>query len=313
MSKKQLSPKLFACSQSMILAEKIAKEYGVPLGKVKTTKFSDGEFQPAFEESVRGRRVFIIGSTFPTADNLMEMLLMLDAAKRASARHITAVMPYFGWARQDRKDQPRVAIGAKLVANLLQAAGATRIMTMDLHADQIQGFFEKPVDHLYASTIFLPYLKSLNLTNVTVASPDMGGSKRAYAYSKYLESDVVICYKQRLKANVIDTMELIGEVEGRHVILVDDMIDTGGTLAKAADLMIEKGALSVRAVCTHPILSGRAYEHIENSKLLELIVSDTIPLKRESSKIKVVSCAPLFADVMHKVQDNRSISGQFLM
>ena len=313
MERPYLEPKIFACSQSKELAENIAKHYGSTLGNVVVTKFSDGEFQPAFAESVRGRRVFIIGSTFPSADNLMEMLLMLDAAKRASARHITAVIPYFGWARQDRKDQPRVAIGAKLVANLLQTAGATRIMTMDLHADQIQGFFEKPVDHLFASTIFLPYINKLNLENLTVASPDMGGSKRAYAYSKFLESEVVICYKQRLKANIISTMELIGEVNGRHVILVDDMIDTGGTLAKAADLMMEKGALSVRAICTHPILSGEAYERIENSKLLELIVSDTIPLKRESSKIKVVTCAPLFADVMHKVQDNTSISGQFLM
>ena len=313
MSSNQLAPKLFACSQSTVLAEKIAKEYGAELGKVKTTHFSDGEFQPAFEESVRGRRVFLIGSTFPNADNLMEMLLMLDAAKRASARHITAVMPYFGWARQDRKDQPRVAIGAKLVANLLQSAGATRIMTMDLHADQIQGFFEKPVDHLFASTIFMPYIKNLNLDNLTIASPDMGGSKRAYAYSKHLHSDVVICYKQRKKANVISHMELIGDVEGKNVILVDDMIDTGGTLAHAADLMIERGAKSVRAICTHPILSGNAYEKIENSGLTELIVSDTIPLKKATSKIKVVSCAPLFADVMHKVQDNTSISGQFLM
>lgn len=313
MAANQLSPKLFACSQSTELAEKIAKEYGAELGKVKVSRFSDGEFQPAFEESVRGRRVFIIGSTFPNADNLMEMLLMLDAAKRASARHITAVMPYFGWARQDRKDKPRVAIGAKLVANLLQAAGATRIMTMDLHADQIQGFFEKPVDHLFASTIFLPYVKSLKLENLTIASPDMGGSKRAYAYSKYLESDVVICYKQRKKANVISHMELIGDVEGRHVILVDDMIDTGGTLAKASDIMMERGALSVRAICTHPILSGEAYERIENSSLTELIVSDTIPLKKSTSKIKVVTCAPLFADVMHKVQENTSISDKFLM
>lgn len=313
MSLSTLKPKLFACQQSMELAEKIAKEYGAELGKVKTTHFSDGEFQPAFEESVRGRRVFIIGSTFPSTDNLMEMLLMLDAAKRASARHITAVMPYFGWARQDRKDKPRVAIGAKLVANLLQAAGATRIMTMDLHADQIQGFFEKPVDHLYASTIFMPYINELNLDNLTIASPDMGGSKRAYAYSKYLMSDVVICYKQRKKANVIGHMELIGDVKGKNVILVDDMIDTGGTLTRAADLMIERGALSVRAICTHPILSGGAYEKIENSKLTELIVSDTIPLKKEISKIKVVSCAPLFADVMHKVQSNTSISDQFLM
>jgi len=313
MHSSQLSPIIFACRQSLDLAEKIAESYGIPLGNVEISKFSDGEFQPALVDSVRGRRIFIIGSTFPNSDNLMEMLLMLDAAKRASARHITAVIPYFGWARQDRKDRPRVAIGAKLVANLIQAAGATRIMTMDLHADQIQGFFEKPVDHLYASTIFLPYLKELELENLTVASPDMGGSKRAYAYSKYLQSDVVICYKQRVKANVIDVMELIGEVEGRHVILVDDMIDTGGTLAKAADVMMEKGALSVRAVCTHPILSGDAYDKIENSQLLELIVTDTIPLKRESSKIKVVSCAPLFANVMHKVQDNNSISGQFLM
>ncbi|WP_372745228.1 ribose-phosphate pyrophosphokinase [Lutibacter sp.] len=309
----QLEPKIFACRQSKELAIEIAKHYGSDLGNVVISNFSDGEFQPALVDSVRGRRIFIVGSTFPNSDNLMEMLLILDAAKRASARHITAVIPYFGWARQDRKDQPRVAIGAKLVANLLQAAGATRIMTMDLHADQIQGFFEKPVDHLYASTIFLPYIKSLNLENITVASPDMGGSKRAYAYSKYLESEVVICYKQRLKANVIDTMELIGDVAGRNVILVDDMIDTGGTLTKAADIMMEKGALSVRAICTHPILSGNAYERIEKSKLQELIVSDTIPLKRACSKIKVVSCAPLFADVMHKVQDNRSISGQFLM
>ncbi len=313
MSANQLSPKIFACSQSVELAEKIAKEYGAELGNVKTTHFSDGEFQPAFEESIRGRRVFLIGSTFPTADNLMEMLLMIDAAKRASARHITAVMPYFGWARQDRKDKPRVAIGAKLVANLLQAAGATRIMTMDLHADQIQGFFERPVDHMFASTIFLPHVKELGLDNLTIASPDMGGSKRAYAYSKFLNSDVVICYKQRKKANVISHMELIGDVEGKNVILVDDMIDTGGTLTKAADLMMERGALSVRAICTHPILSGEAVDRIEKSSLIELIVSDTIPLKRESSKIKVVSCAPLFADVMHKVQQNISISDKFLM
>ena len=309
----QLSPKIFACSQSTELAKNIAKEYGVALGNIETTHFSDGEFQPAFEESVRGRRVFLIGSTFPSADNLMEMLLMCDAAKRASARHITAVMPYFGWARQDRKDKPRVAIGAKLVAKLLESAGATRIMTMDLHADQIQGFFEKPVDHLFASTIFLPYVKSLNLDNLTIASPDMGGSKRAYAYSKYLESDVVICYKQREKANVISHMELIGDVKGKNVILVDDMIDTGGTLTKAANLMMERGAKSVRAICTHPILSGDAYERIQNSQLTELIVSDTIPLKKSVSKIKVVTCATLFADVMHKVQDNTSISGQFLM
>ncbi len=305
--------KIFACSQSVYLAEKISKEYGIPLGKVSLSHYSDGEFQPSYEESIRGLRVFIVCSTFPSSENLMELLLMIDAAKRASARHITAVMPYFGWARQDRKDKPRVPIGAKLIAKMLEAAGATRIMTMDLHADQIQGFFEKPVDHLFASTIFLPYVQSLKLENLTIASPDMGGSKRAYAYSRFLESDVVICYKQRKQANIIDTMELIGDVKGRNVILVDDMIDTGGTLAKAADLMIEKGALSVRAICTHPVLSGSAYEKIENSQLTELIVTDSIPLKKESSKIKVVSCAPLFAEVMHMVQHNNSISGKFII
>lgn len=305
--------KIFSCSNSTYLAEKIANHYGVSLGKVTFSTYSDGEFQPSFEESIRGLRVFLVCSTFPSSDNLMELLLMIDAAKRASARHITAVIPYFGWARQDRKDKPRVPIGAKLVAKLLETAGATRIMTMDLHADQIQGFFEKPVDHLFASTIFLPYLKSLNLQDLTIASPDMGGSKRAYAYSKFLNSDVVVCYKQRKQANIIESMELIGEVTNRHVVLVDDMIDTGGTLAKAADLMIERGALSVRAVCTHAILSGDAYEKIENSKLTELIVTDSIPLKKQSNKIKVVSCAALFADVMRNVQQNNSISGTFLM
>ena len=313
MQAEKLSPKIFASSQSVALAEKIAESYGMELGKVKKNLFSDGEYQVCFEESIRGRRIFLIGSTNPPNDNLMEMLLMIDAAKRASARHITAVMPYFGWARQDRKDQPRVPIAAKLVAKILQAAGATRIMTMDLHADQIQGFFEVPVDHLFASKILLPHVEALHLDNITIASPDMGGSKRAYAYSKYLKCEVVICYKQRKKANVIDTMEVIGNVEGRNIILVDDMVDTAGTLTKAADIMMERGALSVRALTTHAILSGPAYERIEKSDLKELIVTDTIPLKRQSSKIKVVSCAPLFADVMKKVQTNTSISGQFIM
>ncbi|MDT0294831.1 ribose-phosphate pyrophosphokinase [Mesonia ostreae] len=313
MSQAVTDVKLFPCTQSMSLAQDIAKHYGISLGNVITSTYSDGEFQPSFEESVRGTRVFIIGSTNPSSDNLMEMLLMLDAAKRASARHITAVMPYFGWARQDRKDKPRVPIAAKLVAKMLEVAGATRIITMDLHADQIQGFFEKPVDHLFASTVFLPYLRNLHLDNLTIASPDMGGSKRAYAYSRALESDVVICYKQRAKANVISHMELIGEVTGKNVVLVDDMVDTAGTLTKAADLMMEKGAKSVRAICTHPVLSGNAYKKINNSKLEELIVTDSIPLKEKNDKIKVVTCAHLFADVMKAVHENKSISSKFLM
>ncbi|GEQ85118.1 ribose-phosphate pyrophosphokinase [Patiriisocius marinistellae] len=306
-------PKIFACKQSQSLAVDIAKAYGILLGNIITSTYSDGEFQPSFEESVRGCRVFLIGSTHPSSDHLMELLLMCDAAKRASARHITAVMPYFGWARQDRKDKPRVPIAAKMIAKMLETAGATRIITMDLHADQIQGFFEKPVDHLFASTIFLPYLRGLNLDNLTIASPDMGGSKRAYAYSKALNSDVVICYKQREKANIISHMELIGDVKGKNVVLVDDMVDTAGTLTKAADLMMERGALSVRAICTHPILSGSAYERLENSKLEELIVTDSIPLKQTSPKLRVLSCAKLFADVMLSVHGNKSISEKFLM
>jgi len=306
-------PKIFACTKSNALAKKIAEAYGTDLGNVLISRYSDGEFQPSFEESVRGARIFIIGSTHPSSENLMEMLLMLDAAKRASARHITAVMPYFGWARQDRKDKPRVPIAAKLIAKMLETAGATRIITMDLHADQIQGFFEKPVDHLFASTLFLPYLKSLNLDNLTIASPDMGGSKRAYAYSKALSCDVVICYKQRAKANVISHMELIGDVSGKNVVLVDDMVDTAGTLTKAADLMMERGALSVRAITTHGLLSGNAFERIENSKLQELIITDSIPVAKESGKLKVLTCADLFADVMHRVHHNTSIASKFLM
>ena len=305
--------KIFSCNQSKELCDKIAESYGIPVGKVSFSHYSDGEFQPSFEESVRGARIFIVGSTNPNSENLMEMLLMLDAAKRASARHITAVIPYFGWARQDRKDKPRVPIGAKMIAKIIEAAGATRIITMDLHADQIQGFFEKPVDHLFASTIFVPHIKSLNLDNLTIASPDMGGSKRAYAYSRFLESDVVICYKQRKKANLISHMELIGDVEGKNVVLVDDMVDTAGTLAHAANLMIEKGAKSVRAVCTHALLSRDAYTKIDESKLEQLIVTDSINNIKKNSKIKVLSCAELFASTMYNVHHNKSISSKFIV
>ena len=304
--------KLFSGSNSRYLAEKIANAFGQKLGDISFLKFSDGEFQVSFEETVRGSDVYIIQSTVPPADNLLELLLMVDAAKRASANEIVAVLPYFGFARQDRKDQPRVAIGAKLVANLLSAAGVTRIITMDLHADQIQGFFEVPVDHLYASSIFLPYVQNLNLPNLCIAAPDMGGAKRANAYAKYLNSEIVICYKQRTKANVVDSMTAIGEIEGRNIILVDDLVDTAGTLTKAADMMMDKGALSVRAIISHPVLSGKAYENIEKSKLVELIVTDTIPLKKECSKIKVISVADLFANVVRRVHNFESISSHFI-
>jgi len=312
-SKKFKEVKLFASSQSRDLAKKIAKALDITLGKVELQRFKDGEFKPSFKESIRGKRVFIVGSTFAPSDNLMEVLLMIDAAKRASAEFIDVVIPYFGWARQERKDEPRVPIAAKLVANMLEAAGASRIITMDLHADPIQGFFEIPVDHLYSSTIFVPYIQKLNLDKLVIASPDMGGSKRAYAYSKFLKSDVVICYKQRKRANVIGSMELIGDVRGKNVVLVDDIIDTGGTLVKAAQLMKEKGAESIRAVCTHALLSDNAQERIANSEILELVVTDSIPRKILSKKIKVLSCAPLFADVMHNVHVHRSISSKFIM
>lgn len=305
--------RLFSGIASNAVAEKIAKAYGQELGKVAHYRFSDGELQASYEESIRGQSVFIIQSTMPPADNLMELLLLIDAAKRASARHIIPVIPYFGYARQDRKDQPRVAIGAKLVADMLAVAGATRVMTMDLHADQIQGFFNVPVDHLYASTIFLPYIQSLNLSNLAIAAPDMGGSKRANAYAKHLNADLVICYKQRAKANVIESMTAIGEIEGKNVVLVDDLVDTGGTLCKAADMMMERGALSVRAVCTHPVLSGKAYDNIANSKLKELIVTDTIPLKQDSEKIRVISVADLFAKVISSVHNYESISSNFIV
>jgi len=304
--------RLFSGIASEVLAQKIADSYGRTLGKVSHYRFSDGELQVSYEESIRGQSVFIVQSTMPPADNLMEMLLLIDAAKRASARHIVAVLPYFGYARQDRKDKPRVAIGAKLVADMLAVAGATRVMTMDLHADQIQGFFNVPVDHLYASTIFHPYIQSLNLPNLTIAAPDMGGSKRANTYAKHLKAELVICYKQREKANVVEKMTAIGDIEGRNIVLVDDLVDTGGTLCKAGDMMMDRGALSVRAICTHPVLSGKAYENIEKSKLTELIVSDTIPLSQTSKKIKVISVADLFAKVISSVHNYESISSNFI-
>jgi ribose-phosphate pyrophosphokinase len=304
--------KIFSGTASLYLSELIAEKYGKELGKVSFTRFSDGEFQTAFEESIRGSDMFIIQSTFPPAENLFELLLMIDAAKRASARQIIAVIPYMGFARQDRKDKPRVAIGAKLVANLLQAAGCTRIITMDLHADQIQGFFDVPVDHLYSSSIFIPYIQSLNLENLTMAAPDMGGSKRANAYSKYLNAGMAICYKERKVHNQVERMTLIGEVEGRDVVLVDDIIDTAGTITMAADMIMDKGAKSVRAFCTHPVLSGKAYERIENSKITELVVTDTIPLKSQTDKIKVLSVSGLFADVVSKVHNYESISSNFI-
>lgn len=308
----QFNPvKLFSGSGTTELAEKIAKKYGHELGDVVLSRFSDGEFQPHFNESVRGCDVFLIQSTNPPTDNLMELLMMIDAARRASAHYVTAVIPYFGLARQDRKDKPRVAIGSKLVANLLVAAGINRIMTMDLHAAQIQGFFDIPVDHLDASVIFVPYIKSLGLTNLTVASPDMGGSYRARTFAKYFNAEVVICDKRRKRANEIESMTVIGDVTDQDIVLIDDMCDTAGTLSKAAALIMERGARSVRAVCTHAVLSGNAYETIQNSVLTELIVTDTIPLKQQCDKIKVLSTDVLFARAITNVNEHESISQLF--
>jgi ribose-phosphate pyrophosphokinase len=306
--------KIFAGRASQMLGEAVAKSFGISLGNVIVSEFSDGEFQPSFEETVRGQDVFIVQSTMPPADNLLELLLMVDAAKRASARKIIAVIPYFGLARQDRKDKPRVAIGAKLVANMLHAAGVNRLITMDLHADQIQGFFEFPVDHLYASTLFFSEVdKFVNVGDVVMAAPDVGGAKRANSYAKKLNTGLALCHKQRKKANEISEMTVIGDVEGKDVILVDDMCDTAGTLTKAADLFMERGAKSVRAFCTHAVLSGPAYERINNSNLTELIVTDTIPLKQQSDKIRVISTADLFADVIKSMIDNKSISSHFII
>lgn len=303
--------KIFSCGASETLAEKIASQYGVNLGAVVNNHFTDGEFQPEIKETVRGCDAFFVQSLTPPSDNLLELLLLIDAAKRASAHYITAVIPYFGYARQDRKDKPRVPISAKLIANLLTAAGASRVMTMDLHAPQIQGFFDIPVDHLDSSTIFIPYIKKLGLDNPVIGAPDMGGSKRARSFAEPLQADLVICDKHRKRANQVDEMHLIGDVDGRDVIIVDDMIDTGGTICKAAEMMLEKGAKSVRAFCTHAVLSGNAHERIANSALEELVVCDTIPMAQENPKINVLSVASLFANAIHNVYEYKSISSLF--
>jgi len=304
---------VFSGTATRYLAEKICQSLGCPLGKLQMTKFSDGEFAVSYEESIRGRDIFLVQSTFPNSDNLMELLLMIDAAKRASARTINAVIPYFGWARQDRKDKPRVSIGAKLVADLLSVAGVNRVITMDLHADQIQGFFNVPVDHLYASGVILPYLQSLNLENLVIASPDVGGSKRANAYAKYLGCPLVLCNKTRARANVVDTMQIIGEVEGKNVVIIDDMVDTAGTITKAADLMMKCGATSVRACASHCVMSGPASERVQDSALEEMVFTDSIPYTQRCAKVKQLSVADMFAETIRRVIANESISDQYLV
>ena len=308
--------KLFACKASKDFALKVAKALNLQLGDSDVFTFRDGEFQPSYNESVRGATVFIIQSTFPPTDNLFELLLMIDAAKRASAHKVIAVMPYFGWARQDRKDKPRVSIGAKLVANMLHAAGCDRVMTCDLHADQIQGFFDFPVDHIYASAVFLPYIEKMKLDNLAIAAPDMGGAKRANAYARYLQCPVIICHKSREKANVVGSITAIGDVAGKDVIIVDDMVDTAGTLAKAANVLKDMGAASVRACATHPVFSGPAYDRIAESALEEVIVSDTIPLSndpdKDKSKITVLTMTDMFAEIINKVYNYEEISSSFI-
>jgi ribose-phosphate pyrophosphokinase len=304
--------KVFSGTATSYLTEQICSFLGIELGKSSCPRFSDGEFEPCFEETIRGSYVFIVQSTFPPADNLWELLLMVDAAKRASAYKVIAVIPYFGYGRQDRKDKPRVSIGAKLVADVLSKAGVDRVITVDLHADQIQGFFDVPVDHLYASSVFIPYIKTMNLPNLVFASPDVGGTKRANAYAKLLETDLVICHKTRSKANLIENMTVIGDVVGKDVIIVDDIIDTAGTISTAADLFMQKGATSVRAFATHAILSGPAYQRINDSTLKEVYFTDTIPLHQQNEKIKIISMAPLLADVLDKVYYYKSISSFYI-
>ncbi len=304
---------VFSGTATRYLADKICQSLGCPLGKLQITKFSDGEFAVSYEQSIRGRDIFLVQSTFPNSDNLMELLLMIDAAKRASARTINAVIPYFGWARQDRKDKPRVSIGAKLVADLLSIAGVNRVITMDLHADQIQGFFDVPVDHLYASGVLLPYLQSLNLENLVIASPDVGGSKRANTYAKYLGCPLVLCNKTRARANVVATMQIIGEVEGKNVVIIDDMVDTAGTITKAADLMMEAGAKSVRACASHCVMSGPASDRVQESALEEIVFTDSIPYTQRCAKVKQISVADMFAETIRRVIENESISDQYLV
>ena len=305
--------KVFSGTKTRYLAEKICDNLGCKLGDVSITYFSDGEFEVCYEETIRGCDVFLVQSTFPTTDNLMELLLMVDAAKRASARTVNAVVPYYGWARQDRKSKPRVSIGAKLVANMLGVAGIDRVITMDLHADQEQGFFEVPVDHLFASTILLPYVKNLNLKNICIATPDVGGSKRASTYAKYLDCPMVICNKTRKRANEVDSMDVIGDVKDMDVVLVDDMVDTAGTITKAADLIKSKGARSVRALASHCIMSGPADERVENSQLEEMVFTDSIPYTGSCSKVKQLSVGALFAETIRRVLENESISSQYLI
>lgn len=308
-----LSFMVFSGTKSRYLTEKICKSLGCPMGNISITHFSDGEFVVCYEESIRGRDVFLVQSTFPNSDNLMELLLMIDAAKRASARNIIAVIPYFGWARQDRKDKPRVSIAAKLVADLLSVAGIDRLITMDLHADQEQGFFNVPVDHLYASSIMLPYIKNLNLPDLCIATPDVGGSKRANTYAKYLGCPLVLCNKSREKANEVAKMQIIGDVKGKNVVIVDDMVDTAGTITKAAGIMMDEGAKSVRAVATHCVMSGPATERIENSALEEMVFTDSIPYDKPSTKVKQISVADLFAETIRRVENNQSISSQYIV
>jgi ribose-phosphate pyrophosphokinase len=308
----QSTPKIFSGTGSQYLAEKIANSYGIPLGRINIQKFSDGEIQPVFQESIRGDVVFLIQSTFSPSDNLMELLLMIDAARRASAYKVIAVIPYYGYARQDRKDKPRVAIGSKLIANMLTAAGADRVVTMDLHAPQIQGYFDIPVDHLDSSVIFIPYIEQLKLENLTFAAPDVGSANRIREIASYFNAEMVICDKHRKRANEIASMVVIGDVTDRNVVLIDDICDTGGTLAKSAGLLLEKGATSVRAMCTHPVLSGKAYENISNSVLEELVVCDTIPLKQQVDKIKVLSVADLFGVALRNAFEQRSITSLFI-